>query len=72
MDSTMSKALIFAGIVLVAAGVSWGILVKLPLFRLPGDIIIQKKNFTFIFPITTMILLSLVLSLIARFFSRHS
>lgn len=72
MDSTMSKALILAGIVLIVAGVSWGLLVKLPFFRLPGDIIIQKKNFTFIFPVTTMILLSLALSLMARFFSRHS
>ncbi|MFH1691367.1 MAG: DUF2905 domain-containing protein [Candidatus Omnitrophota bacterium] len=68
----MSKALVIAGLILILAGLSWGLLVKLPLFRLPGDIMIEKKNFTFMFPITTMILLSVVLSLIAWFFSRRS
>ncbi len=67
----MSKNFIIAGLVLIIVGLSWSTLTKLPLFRLPGDIIIQKKNFTFIFPITTMILLSAALSLVARFFSRH-
>lgn len=67
----MSKMLIIAGIILILTGFSWGVLVKLPLFRLPGDIIIAKKNFTFIFPVTTMILLSLLFSLIAWFFSRR-
>lgn len=67
----MSKILIIAGLILVVLGLSWSFILKSPLFRLPGDIIIQKKNFTFIFPVTTMILLSLILSLIARFFSRR-
>jgi hypothetical protein len=34
------------------------------LFRLPGDIVIEKPNFKFYFPITSMILLSILLSLI--------
>ncbi len=37
---------------------------NIPLGRLPGDIIIQKKNFTFYFPIATSVLLSIILSLI--------
>jgi hypothetical protein len=38
--------------------------------KLPGDIVIQKKNFTFYFPIATSILLSIILSLIFYFFGR--
>lgn len=38
--------------------------------RLPGDIVIQKKNFTFYFPIATSILLSVILSLIIYFFGK--
>lgn len=38
--------------------------------KLPGDIIIKRKNFTFYFPIATSILLSVILTLIFYFFSR--
>lgn len=38
--------------------------------RLPGDIIVEKKNFTFYFPIATSILVSIVLSLIFWFIGR--
>lgn len=44
--------------------------VHLPFGRLPGDIIIQKKNFTFYFPLTTSIIVSIVLSLIFYLFRR--
>jgi hypothetical protein len=44
---------------------------KIPFFgKLPGDIIIRKKNFTFYFPIVTSILLSLLISLIIYFFRK--
>jgi len=39
--------------------------------RLPGDIIIQKKNFTLYIPLATSILLSIILSLILYFFTRR-
>jgi len=61
----IGKLLIISGIVIIAVG---GLLLlsgKLPwIGKLPGDIIIQKKNFTFYFPLATSILLSLILTLI--------
>lgn len=68
----MSKLLIIAGIVLVVVGLAWNILTKLPFIgRLPGDILIQKKNFTLYFPITTSILISVILSLIFWILSKR-
>ena len=40
------------------------------LFRLPGDIVIEKENFTLYFPITSMIIISIILSLLFSFFSK--
>lgn len=60
----MSKWLITAGIVLIALGLAWPWLSKLGLGRLPGDIRIERDGFSFFFPITTGIIVSLVLSLI--------
>ena len=61
----LGKILCFIGLFLAGAGfVLWKIGGKLPFGRLPGDIAIQKGNFSFYFPITTCILISLVLTLI--------
>lgn len=60
----MNRWLIFLGIALVVVGVLWPLIGKLQLFHLPGDIAIERKNFRFYFPITTMIILSVVISLI--------
>jgi len=60
----VSRALIVIGVLLVIAGVAWPWLSKLGLLRLPGDLVIERDGFRFYFPITTMILISLVLSLI--------
>ena len=60
----MAKWLITAGIILLVAGLLWPWLAKLGLGRLPGDIVIERGNSRFYFPITTSILVSLVLSLI--------
>lgn len=61
----MGKILIFAGIVIVGVGILLILGPKIPwLGRLPGDIIIEKKNFKFYFPITTSIIISIILSLI--------
>jgi hypothetical protein len=61
----IGRFLIILGIVISAVG---GILLlsgKIPWFgRLPGDIIIQKKNFSFYFPLATSILLSVILTFI--------
>ncbi len=66
----MARALIIAGIVLVLIGIFWPWLSRLPLGQLPGDIVIQRENFSFYFPITTMILASVLLSLLFWFFGR--
>jgi len=60
----VSRALIVLGLLLVIAGLTWPWLSKLGLFRLPGDIVIERDGFRFYFPITSMVLISLVLSLI--------
>lgn len=66
----MQKALIIIGLVIIAAGVFWPWLVKLPLGRLPGDIVIDRPGFKIYFPITTMIAVSLILSLLAWLFRK--
>lgn len=58
----MQKVLVIAGIAILLVGLGWPWLGKLPLGRLPGDIIVDRENFRFYFPITTMILVSLILS----------
>lgn len=62
----LGRLLIFAGLALVAVGVLVTLAGRLPfkLGRLPGDIYIHGRNSTFIFPITTCILLSLIFSLV--------
>ena len=60
----MQKALIVTGLLVLAIGLLWPWLGKLPLGRLPGDIVVDRENFRFYFPLTTMILLSVVLSLV--------
>ena len=60
----MQKMLIILGIVILAVGLLWPWLGKLPLGRLPGDIIIDRPQLKVYIPITTMILVSLVVSFI--------
>jgi len=66
----MAKWLIAAGIGLIALGLLWPLLAKLGLGSLPGDIRVERKGFTFYFPITTGILVSLVITLILWIFRR--
>jgi len=66
----MAKWLITIGIILVAVGLLWPLLAKLGLGSLPGDIKLERKGFTFYFPITTGILISLVITLILWIFRR--
>jgi hypothetical protein len=53
------------GAVLVIAGLLWPWLKRVGLFRLPGDIVIDRPGFKFFLPITTMLILSGVISVIA-------
>jgi len=61
----MNRTLIVLGVVLTIAGLAWPAMRRLPLFRLPGDIVISRPGFTFFFPLTTMLLVSVIVSVIA-------
>jgi hypothetical protein len=72
MNQQAGKIIIVTGAIIIVAGIlvyffhnklHW-------LGRLPGDIRIEKENFKFYFPITTMVLLSLLLTLIANIIKR--
>lgn len=61
----LGKILVFLGILIVIIGIVLLFSDKIPFIgKLPGDIIIKKKNFTFYFPIATSILLSIIISFI--------
>jgi len=66
----MSRTLIILGLVLLAAGLAWPFIGKLGLGRLPGDIVVERENFSFYFPLMTSVIISVVLSLIFWFASR--
>jgi hypothetical protein len=62
------RFLILAGIVLVAVGLAWPLIAKLGLGRLPGDIAIERENFRFYVPLTTIVIVNLVIWLLLRLF----
>ena len=59
----MIRWLVAIGLVLVLVGLLWPLLSKLGLGRLPGDIVIERGNVRFYFPIVTCLIVSIVLSL---------
>ncbi len=60
----MQKILMTIGLLILIVGLLWPWLGKLPLGRLPGDIVIDKPGFKMFFPITSMLLISGVVSVI--------
>ena len=66
--------LVLIGLLLAACGLAWLVLPSIPwLGKLPGDIAIERENFQFYFPVTTCILVSVVMTVllwIVRYFSR--
>jgi len=60
----MQRMLIFAGFILLAAGLLWPWLSRLGLGQLPGDIRIQTEHGGFYFPVVTCMIVSIVLSLV--------
>lgn len=66
----MQKILIYIGLALLVVGLCWPWLAKLPIGRLPGDIIINRPGLKVYLPITTMILVSLAISLLAWLFRK--
>jgi hypothetical protein len=66
----MQKTLIIIGLLLLVVGLLWPWLSKLPLGRLPGDIVVEREGFRLYFPVTTAVLLSLAASLLFWLFRR--
>jgi Protein of unknown function (DUF2905) len=64
----MGKTLIVIGLVIAALGLAMTL--GLPLFRLPGDFAVKRDNFSFYFPLTTSIILSIILTLLLALFRR--
>ncbi|MGU7781006.1 DUF2905 domain-containing protein [Burkholderia sp. PU8-34] len=60
----MQRALLICGMLLVAAGLGWRWLARIPFGRLPGDIHIVRDGFSFHFPLATCVLLSVVLTVL--------
>ncbi|MEK6569004.1 MAG: DUF2905 domain-containing protein [candidate division NC10 bacterium] len=69
---SFGKLLILFGVILAAVGGLMLFIGNVPYIgRLPGDVYVQRKNFSFYFPLTTSILLSIVLTLLFSLFSRR-
>jgi hypothetical protein len=69
----LGRPFLIAGAVLLGLGLLLTLAEKVPglgVGRLPGDILIRRGSFTFYFPLATCIIVSVVLSLLVRFFRR--
>jgi hypothetical protein len=66
----MGQLLITLGVILVLAGLLWPLLQKSGLGRLPGDIVVQRENYRFYFPLASSIVISLILTLVLWLFRR--
>jgi len=64
----MGKLLVIIGLVIAAIGAA--VMLGLPLGRLPGDVMVRRGAFTFYFPLTTSILVSVALTLVFMFLRR--
>ncbi len=66
----MQRLLIIVGALTVVVGVLWPWLSRLPFGRLPGDFHVEREGFSFYFPLTTGLIVSIVISLILWLFRR--
>ncbi len=72
MAGDIGKIIIFIGLLLVIIGFIFMLGSKLPFIgKLPGDIAIERKNYSFYFPITTCIIISIILSFILWLFNKR-
>ncbi|MBI5141520.1 MAG: DUF2905 domain-containing protein [Nitrospirae bacterium] len=68
----LAKSLIVIGLLIAAAGGLMLVIERIPgIGRLPGDIVVERKNFSFYFPVGTSILISIILSLVMWLFGRR-
>ena len=68
--SRLQRALFILGIIISLVGLAWPWISQLPLGRLPGDILIEREGFRLFLPITTMIVISVLISLILMLFRK--
>jgi hypothetical protein len=69
---SIGKSLIFFGIILIVIGSLFVLFGKVPWFgRLPGDIVIKREGLTVYFPVATMVLLSLLLTILFNIIGRR-
>jgi Protein of unknown function (DUF2905) len=66
----MRTLLILLGAMLLVVGIAWPLITRLGLGRLPGDIVVERGNFRFYFPIVTSLLISAIITLVAWMFRR--
>jgi hypothetical protein len=66
----ISRFLIVLGLAILVAGLLWPFLSRIGLGRLPGDIVIERENFSLYIPLATGLLISLVLSAVLWLISR--
>ena len=72
MAGDIGKIIIFIGLLLVVIGFIFMLGSKLPYIgKLPGDIAIERKNYSFYFPVTTCIIISIILSFILWLFNKR-
>lgn len=66
----MQRGLFVLGIVISLVGLAWPWISRLPLGRLPGDLLIERPGFRMFLPITTLIVISVLISLILMLFRK--
>lgn len=64
------RTLLYVGLTIAILGLLWMLADRLGFGRLPGDIVVRKKNFTLYFPLVSSIVVSLVLTLLFNLFRR--
>jgi len=67
---SISRLLIIVGVIFIAAGLLWPWLQRSGLGRLPGDIVVERDNMKLYFPLTTSLIISLVLSVLYWIFRK--
>lgn len=69
---SIGKALIFLGIVMIFIGTIFVLFGKVPWFgRLPGDLVIKNENMTVYFPIATMLIISVILTVLFNMIAKR-
>ena len=66
----MQRPLVILGLVIALVGLAWPWVSRLPIGRLPGDFMIDRPGFKLFFPLTTMVIISVVISLILMLFRK--